>query len=146
MKAIFLKSGERVLLDDEDYSEINRVRWFNTCGYARRKNKLMHRVIMKAPKGTFIDHIDGNRLNNQKPNLRFCTKKESRYNAAPKDGRKYKGISLQVGRRLWRVALTKEGKTYRSFGHPTPEAAALAYNKLAKKHFGPYARLNLLGG
>ena len=41
----------------------------------------MHRIIMNCPDGKFIDHKDGNGLNNQKENLRICTKQQNSGNS-----------------------------------------------------------------
>ena len=70
MKEIILFSGEKCLVDDEDYEELSKFRWRLADKYVRRNigDKLIHRIIMNSPKGLEIDHIDGNRLNNQKSN------------------------------------------------------------------------------
>lgn len=79
------------LVDDEDYEELNKVRWC-TVGdvsrgtkYAWRNDRSggkhtairMHRVIMKPPAGMVVDHINGNGLDNRRANLRICTPLEN---------------------------------------------------------------------
>lgn len=74
------------LIDPEDFEKISTHKWkINKGGYVCRtinKNGLLylHRFIMDASKGQEIDHIDGNKLDNRKSNLRFCTKSQNSYN------------------------------------------------------------------
>ena len=95
MREIELTQGKTALVDDEDYEKINQWNWVcNNDGsktsqrfYAIRRNGIkfggkgelvsMHREIMGFPIGMDIDHIDGNTLNNQKKNLRICTRAEN---------------------------------------------------------------------
>lgn len=109
MKVLNIK-GVNVLLDDEDYEWISTLTgWFiNNSGYAQlhksarvTKNKprmfsaLMHRLVMFARAGQILDHKDRNRLNNQKSNLRFCTRSQNAYNSKKSRNtiRKYKCVS-----------------------------------------------------
>ena len=41
----------------------------------------MHRMIMNAPDGMSVDHIDGNGLNNQRANLRLVSRGQNRSNS-----------------------------------------------------------------
>lgn len=85
MKEIKLKGGSITYVDDEDYEYLNQFHWLESYGYAKRnimingklKSLLMHRVIMKPPVNLVVDHIDHNKLNNQKYNLRNCTSSEN---------------------------------------------------------------------
>lgn len=85
MKKIKLTSGKFALVDDDMFEELNKFSWCLNGGYAIRgysKNgkqaKLkMHRVIMNTPKGMDTDHIDNNKLNNQRNNLRVCTRSQN---------------------------------------------------------------------
>jgi hypothetical protein len=76
MKEVALTRGGIALVDDEDYPLLSMRKWRNKNGYASRNQLieggkqtevLMHRLVMKLPKGIRydVDHIDGNRLNNQ---------------------------------------------------------------------------------
>src|SRR6185369_821861 len=63
----------------------------NEGGYAignvLGRSILMHRLIMNCPQGMVVDHIDGNKLNNQKHNLRNVTNQENSMNR--RDARHY---------------------------------------------------------
>ena len=72
--------GKVIQVSIEDFKELSGYRWYVTAqGYAAsrlpdRSNIVMHRFIMKTPKGLDVDHIDRNRLNNRRSNLRNCTR------------------------------------------------------------------------
>ena len=92
MKQIPLTQGKFALIDDEDFEALNKWSWkLSTNGYAIRcpsngkteKGRYkyttvrMHRVIMKPPHGFVIDHINANRLDNRRSNLRIVTQQEN---------------------------------------------------------------------
>lgn len=89
MKEIKLTKGMVALVDDEDYKWLNQWKWYySSAGYARRdpyeRNKrshiMMHRLINHTPKGMETDHINGNRIDNRKKNLRSYTRQQNRVN------------------------------------------------------------------
>lgn len=80
-KRIFLRNtGNYVIVDEDDYEKVDSYSpWYeNDNGYAMKKTRAkgknislrMHRLIMSVPKGLVIDHINGDRLDNRKANLR----------------------------------------------------------------------------
>lgn len=80
--AIPLTQGKIAFVDDDDAPWLSAYRWrLNSKGYAIRSEYLngkevvlcMHRVIMNARKGEYVDHISGIKLDNCKANLRLCT-------------------------------------------------------------------------
>lgn len=162
MKTIQLTRGYSTLVDDEDYDTLMTNSWcFWPCrtktildrGYAGRnghKNEdsrciLMHRVIMNAQKGEEVDHIDGDRLNNQKVNLRLCSHKQNSRNQNPKQGSSLKGVFFVEGKgaRPWRAYISMGVGTKRHIGYyPTRNEAADAYNNAAITKFGEFANLN----
>jgi hypothetical protein len=104
-RVIPLTKGKLAIVDDADYHWLCQWRWvFSSNGYAmrtvtdngRRRFFQMHRVIMGAQPGQLVDHIDGNRLNNTRDNLRIVTHSQNNWNRKPNRGHRYKG-------RCWRT-------------------------------------------
>lgn len=100
----------------------------------------LHRLIMKAPKGMVVDHINGDRFDNRKCNLRICTQAENMRNRKPNAGVKYKGVRLKYSRFEARIGVGKKQIFIGKFD--TEIEAAMAYNEAAVKFHGEYARLN----
>jgi hypothetical protein len=104
----------------------------------------MHRVIMNAPAGLVVDHIDHDGLNNTRNNLRLCTPRQNRYNLPPLPNgtSKYKGVHWSKSRRKWRVGIKCGPNAYHIGFFKSEIQAAKAYDKAAKEFFGEYAYLN----
>jgi hypothetical protein len=149
MKTVELASGRGVaLVDDADYEKVAQYSWYFADGYARvtrylgggRKNGRrqtigMHRLVMDAQPGQMIDHIDGDGLNNQRSNLRFCTMSQNQANSRRRRKFKsnYKGVYPHTGG--WMVRFCRRYVGW----YKTEEEAAAAYAKAAREKFGEFA-------
>lgn len=162
MKRIPLTQGKFAIVNDEDFDELSKHKWFThksttTKRYIRyvavrhiggRKNhKLvyMHRLIMSCPQDKEIDHKDHNTLNNQKSNLRICTHAENMMNQRKTKGTSiYKGVSFYRPTSKWVVMITNpETQKNMNLGYFVTEIeAAKIYDKFAKKLFGEFAYTN----
>jgi hypothetical protein len=155
-RRIPLTQGKFAKVDPEDYYELIRYKWCACCYgsvyYAKRTiwrggKKItvgIQRIVMKAPKETIVDHIDGDPLNNCKFNLRFATNRQNSINRRALLGRtsKYKGVHYDRPRDCYRARITFNGRLI-SLGRFEDEVeAAKAYDKAAKKYHGEFARLN----
>ncbi len=154
--------GKYALVDDEDYEILNNYKWFCTSdGYVRRtttfKKQLgetkrksvtiyMSRFIMNTPDEMEADHRDGNTLNNQKYNLRNCTRAENEHNKNVNINNKsgYKGVSYDKIRNRWIACIMINGKNVFLGRHETAINAARAYNEGAIKYHGEFANLNVI--
>lgn len=149
VKRIPMGDGRYALVDAADYEWLNQYQW-HLCGggYAARCEKgkriLMHREIMKPPRGMVVDHIDANRSNNCRVNLRVCTPGENQRNQRKQRGSAcpYKGVGYLKNCKRCHAKLVFEGETV-WLGHfdSEPEAAR-AYDRAAVEIFGEFARLN----
>lgn len=158
MKEIILTQGKVALVDDEDYEELIKYKWYawrsqkSRTFYARRcdgmyKKVYMHRQILGLNKTRRQgEHIDHNGLNNTRSNLRISTQAQNVYNLPHrvKSSSPYKGVSINKLNKNWRVQIKKEGKKVFDGSFKTAEEAALAYNEQAVKIFGEFAYLNVI--
>jgi len=107
----------------------------------------IHRILFLMCKGylpDYIDHINGNKIDNRLINLRECTKQQNHFNigltSVNKSG--YKGVGWRPNKNKWRARIMINQKE-KSLGHfDCKHEAAEAYNKAAKKLFGEFAWLN----
>jgi len=150
MKKIALRGkngiGKFALVDDEDYEKLAPLTWRLSGGYpaiSRRAGGIrtiyMHRMVLDH-KSRHTDHINGNKLDNRKSNLRACSPGENTRNTGPRKGRKYKGTSTNG--KHWRAYLMHEGVEHIVRGFDTEKDAAIMYNYLAKRYHGDFAFLN----
>jgi hypothetical protein len=103
---------------------------------------MLHRAVLGATAGQFVDHIDGNGLNNRRCNLRFATKAQNGANSGVRVNNTsgFKGVSLHRKTGKWRGRIWVHGKCLDLGLHPTKETAAEAYAKASAMHNGEFAR------
>lgn len=163
MKYIDLTKGLKATVDDNDYDYLSQFKWHASVRryksthkvYAARKkrkedgswtNIYMHREIMGVlGKDVEIDHVDNDRLNNQKDNLRLCSGGDNMCNRGKQSNNKtgYKGVfnsnSLSSP---WFAQIRINRKQIYLGRYKTKESAAQAYNDGAILYHGKYAKLN----
>lgn len=170
MKQIPLgRSGRFALVDDRDFDWLSQYQWIaepsrkqvyvvhskhdkRTGGTTRIKgHRTMHGLMMKPSPGQEIDHIDHNGLNNQRSNLRLCTRKQnlggSTLNLNNSSG--FKGVSRDIVTvrkkygKMWKALGALMNRRRVSLGYfATPEEAAKAYDKWALQEYGEFAATN----
>ena len=158
MKEIALTRGYVTCVDDEDFDELSRYKWYagTTSGVPRavrnsRSKEIgkphtifMYRQIMDAPSNMVVHHIDHDTLNNQRKNLRICTIAQHSASQRKQAGRssRFKGVSWHRMTRKWRAYIKVFG-VMRELGlSDDEEEAARAYNKAALEAWGEFALLN----
>lgn len=66
------------LIDLEDIEKIKDIKWCQTNEYISSQYGFLHRFLMNCNnKNLVVDHINHNKLDNRKENLRVCTQKEN---------------------------------------------------------------------
>ena len=155
-------SGHQIEIDDDDFDLVKGFTWSvikSPCtNYAISRDKggrkvkkthyYMHRVIMNAPKGTEVDHVDGNGLNNHRNNLRICSRAQNQHNRQKtrrQTSSEYKGVSWNKKDARWRAAIVLNSKQIHIGSFSTEHDAAIAYNNTAIRLFGGFAKINNVG-
>jgi hypothetical protein len=123
MKKIYLVTkGKIAIVDDEDFDFLNQWKWYcNVGGYVMRHEKQknykrntiwMHRLINNTPEGFDTDHINRNKLDNRKNNLRSLLHGKNLMNM----GSRKNNISGKIGvgwhamGKKWRAYISLNGK------------------------------------
>ncbi len=149
VRLIPLNHGFYAYVDAADFEWLSQWNW-HVCGgmYAgRHKNGrlvYMHREIMKPPKGRVVDHINGNRCDNTRANMRNVTRRENLQNTGKRAGTAsiYKGVAYDKRVVKWNVQIGWSGTTAHAGPFEDEAEAARAYDRMAVELFGENARLN----
>ena len=146
---IDLGRGYKAIIDEESIPILGSKRWrAQICDggktiYARSDEGgnylLMHRLIMNAPKGVVVDHINKNGLDNRMSNLRLATYVQNAANRGP-DKRNLLGIKgVSKRREKYKARIFDNGKQIFLGSFDTKEEASAAYQGAAKVLWGKYA-------
>lgn len=141
----FIVKNKIVKLDKEDYEKINSYLWhLDKNGYAQSSIGKMHRFIMNAKKGdSIVDHINGDKLDNRKENLRFVTFSQNAQNRVKKENcySNYIGVTYEKNQNIWKCQIRINGLK-KSYSFKIEEHAAYCYDCLALEHYGNKAKIN----
>lgn len=156
-RQIPLNKDKFAIIDAADYEWLNQWKWITqqnkkTIFYATRTRWngsglttiRMHRLILGVGKGEQVDHINGDGLDNRRCNLRVCSQQENTFNKRKSENKssKYKGVSWKKQAKKWVARITINRKLTNLGYFNTQESAAHAYNEMAMKYYGEYAKLN----
>lgn len=148
--------GKVAIVDDEDYELLSSRKWWaNADGYAiaragsgrKSPSILMHRLLLNPPRHLQIDHINGNRLDNRRCNLRLCNTAQNNQNMRPgarKGSSQFKGVHWCNERHKWCATIKGANRRYNLGRFDNEEDAARAYDCKAAELFGEFAKFNLL--
>lgn len=157
VKEIKLSQGKVALVDDGDFELVSKYKWCaqkakNENYYAKtnepcmgkQKPIMMHRIIMNANKGDYVDHINHNGLDNRRCNLRICSQTENMRNKKLHSNNTsgYKGVYWGVKEKKWVAQIKNDQKVIWLGSFKNIIDAASAYNQAAIKYHGEFAKLN----
>ncbi len=154
MPEIALNKGFIALIDDQDLSVVAGYKWYvreePRNSYAWRhvvlpNGKLSVRLMHNILTGwSYVDHINGNGLDNRRCNLRQATNSLNQANKMKVRGTsQFKGVHGRMGK--WTAQIKVQGRRRHlgSFGDEVD--AAKAYDAAARESFGAFAALNFPG-
>lgn len=138
------------MVDDEDFDMVNSLEWhLSDTGYAVRREEnpkrtlRMHRIILDAEDGMLVDHINGDKLDNQKGNLRLCTNTQNIMNSSKlrrNNTTGYKGVGRSKDNKFFAKIVVDKKQIHLGF-FSSPTEASEAYKRASinyHKEFSPY--------
>jgi len=143
-KEIEITRGKKTIVDDDIFELVSKVKWYCTStGYARNDNfGYLHRFVLGLNGELQADHINRNRLDNRRCNLRIATHNDNQRNrgAMRTNTSGYKGVSIR-GKYIDAHLMVNNKKRHIGY-FPDLISAAKAYDAEAKKYYGDFAVLN----
>jgi hypothetical protein len=146
MKKIYLTGkygkGKYTLVDDENYEWLNQWKWYRTeLGYVSRTNNVrrstlpkkiqMHTLILNPPAGLEPDHINRNKLDNRRANLRVVTRSQNMWNRGldQNNNSGYRGVVWNKRANRWIATIGVHGERIYLGAFKIKEEAALAFKQ-----------------
>ena len=138
MQTLQLPQNRYATIDDDDYEELSKYKWWlDGKGYVqtkvKRKNITLHQMILGKRKGFEIDHINHDKLDNRKTNLRHCTVSQNQMN------RKVKGYCYNKVAKKFQAYIQVYGKVVSLGYFIKKEDAIVARKQGEQKYFKEYA-------
>lgn len=147
--------GKTVLFDWVDAAIVNSRKWTLLSGRggeyvaSKQGNKwtFLHREIMEPGEGIVVDHINGNKMDNRRLNLRSATREQNTWNRKIQGGMApnktgWIGTFYNKKNKRWFSAISSKGKSIFLGTFDCAEDAARAYDKKARELRGEWAKLN----
>jgi hypothetical protein len=150
-----LTKGYEAVIELADLSLVSGINWhailngntvyaigkINVCGEA--KAIYLHRLLISPEDGVFVDHIDGDGLNNKRSNLRKASSSQNMWNRKPKktSSSGLKGVHYMVKAKKWVSKIGHNKKQYYLGIFNTADEAYAAYCEASKILHGGYSRI-----
>lgn len=139
-----LNDNDFMLCDIGDWEELKKHHWYvNAAGYAAAGTGadgvfLFHKKVTNT-KSEIIDHINMNKLDNRKCNLRIADKKINSINRRlqPNNTTRYKGVYYDRRYNTWNCRVTVDGKTIHLGTYNTKNEAIAARRAGEEKYYKP---------
>lgn len=138
----------RAVIDSTNKHLASQYKWYlSNSGYAisrvsENEQVFLHRLILNPKEGLFVDHIDGNPLNNKLENLRECTHQQNIMNQKlRKDNTSgHKGVGWCNRKKRWRSRIHVDGKDVHLGYYQDKESAISSRLSAERKYFGEFKR------
>jgi hypothetical protein len=131
------------LIDAADAKRVTSCTWWlSNTGYAVRKTAgrtvYMHRLVLSLERGcgVEVDHINRDRLDNRRSNLRTCDRRSNSQNreSVPGSSSQYRGVSWSTATNNWRARVMLDGEQHELGNFAEEVEAANAASQFRAQH------------
>ena len=137
------ENGKEMLLDIDDLDIVSDRSWnIDSLGYPYTvvdgRNVRLHIFLLGKPqKGLVTDHINRNKLDNRRGNLRRCTQRENTHNSPIRSNNKsgVTGVYYDKKLKLWRAQIQVNGKPKHLGGFKNLEDAVITRKQAENKYY-----------
>ena len=138
------------LFDKEDYEYIKKYYWYiDVTGYVVHKHKnktkgktyYLHRELISCGKEKFVDHMNNNKLDNRKSNLRLATAQQNTFNKSIQKNNTsgVPGVSYIKPTKKWSATIGYNNKNINLGSFRDKSKAIIARKEAEQKYFGEFA-------
>lgn len=140
---IILDSADRAWLANNGYTIHRGSKYAFAYRYYKSFNLARLLLGVSDPK-VFVDHIDGNRLNNTRSNLRLASNAQNQCNVGLQINNTsgFKGVSWAANKNKWVARISVAGRRIHLGHFSCKVEAARAFNSAAEKYHGEFARIS----
>lgn len=153
MTKLQLTKDKFTIIDEDMLPFLRQWHWTFDGRYAcrtvrendKRTKIYLHKLINQTPTGKDTDHINGDKLDNRRENLRSATRGQNCVNQGKYKNKtsRYKGVCWHKQRRKWKAEIKRGGVKKHLGLFVSEKDAARAYDKAVQEYFGNYAILNM---
>lgn len=147
-----LTRGLEAVIDPADAGAVSQYNWHastGTKGWVYAQTNIhgqtvgLHRFLLKPPGNLFVDHINGNGLDNRRSNLRLATHGENSQNCRRprRNTSGVKGISWHNATGKWQARIGCSGKSIYLGCFDRLDDAAVAYAQASALHHGLFGKI-----
>lgn len=116
----YTSKGKEFYFDLDDYDKIKDRCWYiNSHNFVVNKTSkefvMLHRLVMAAKNGEYVDHINHSRIDNRKRNLRIVTNAQNQWNKSKQANNTsgIRGVTYDKSRSKWQAQLTVNGQHHK---------------------------------
>lgn len=155
---ITTNTNEEFIFDLEDYDKVRMFTWVSYNGYITTNNFILcnypktmklHRLVMnETDSGTLIDHINHDKLDNRKSNLRGVTYSQNAMNhvIGKNNNTGVSGVQYLKPQNKWMARIRANYRNISLGNYDSKEDAILARKEAEEKYFGEYSYDNSMNG
>ena len=145
----YANDGTKFLFDLEDADLVRSRGWHISrrgyvAGKEERRERPLHKLMILVDAGYDIDHINRNKMDCRRKNLRVCSHHENCFNQkrGSNNTSGYIGVSLAKNIGKYESYIHHNGIKYLLGYFMTPQEAALCRDEAARVLFGVFCNLN----